>query len=176
MQFRFTEPAENFSDGVAVLRSYHDCMLRQGEALLQLAMAIRDGGITEDLANQAVAMHTFYTRANWLHHRDEEQCLFPALLDNSPLMDGMIERLALDHEEIEQAWEQLAPFLATPEAIDDRQGLWERARSFEKLQREHLTRENEDFLPEVSTQLSDCQRTQIGQRMAEIRGLDCERA
>ena len=65
------------------------------------------------------------------------------------ILDGMIERLTLDHEEIEQWWAELAGFLPTPEKISDTDRPVEVAFQCERLQREHLTRESEHFLPRV---------------------------
>mgnify|MGYP003865193839 FL=1 len=84
----------------------------------------------------------------------------------------MIERLMLDHEEIEKAWSLLAVQLKQPEAIKDFARLQVLAIEFEKLQREHLTREDEDFSPQVKAVLSNEQRTQIGAKMAELRHLE----
>ena len=87
------------------------------------------------------------------------------------ILDGMIERLTLDHEEIEQWWAELAGFLATPENISDTDRLVEVAFQFERMQREHLTRENEDFLPRMEEALNIFHRQQVGQGMARLRGL-----
>jgi hypothetical protein len=37
----------------------------------------------------------------------EERALFPFIVNKSFLTDGMIERLALDHEEIDAHWAKL---------------------------------------------------------------------
>lgn len=170
MEFRFDDPARDFSDGLEVLRCYHRAFLKIGEDLLELAREIRREGMNEARANRCVEFHCFYTRANLLHHRDEELALFPALAgQRSPLLDGMVERLALDHEEIEEAWEVLARHLGRPEHLADGARLLSCAREFEVLQREHLEREDSDFLPRVEALLDGGQRAAIGRTMLGLR-------
>jgi len=36
MEFKYSEPATNFSDGLDVIRAYHDNLLAIGERLLKL--------------------------------------------------------------------------------------------------------------------------------------------
>jgi hemerythrin-like domain-containing protein len=171
MEFKFTDPAAEFRDGLAVIRTYHDNLLATGERLLKLSFKLSHHGISEAAAIEAVDLHQHYTRANTLHHADEEQCLFPMLLGQELVLDGMIERLVLDHEEIEQWWSELAGLLASPENITDFDRLVEVAFQFERLQREHLTRENEDFLPRIEPQLDYPLRHQLAQKMVALRNL-----
>jgi len=82
----------------------------------------------------------------------------------------MIERLAMDHDEIEASWGELAPLLRHPEEIANPKRLSQVAHPFEKLLREHIVRENEDFFPNVETLLASDQRRDIGLDMARLRG------
>jgi hemerythrin-like domain-containing protein len=169
MEFRFTDPATDFADGILVLRTYHRDFLIRGQRLLDLVEAIDEYGMTETYANTCVEFHCYYTRANHLHHQDEESALFPLLARRSYLIDGMLERLALDHEEIDESWSELAALLSAPEALRGSNKLLRSAREFEKLQREHLTREDEDFLPVIDTMLTQEARLNAGRKMATLR-------
>ena len=62
--------------------------------------------------------------------------------------------------------------LKQPEAIKDFDRLQILAVEFEKLQREHLNREDEDFSPLVKAVLNNEQREQVGVKMAELRHLE----
>lgn len=172
MKFRFIDPATDFTDGLEVLQVYHDDLLARGRDLLELADSMHNEGMNEATAYQCVEFHNYYTRANRLHHQDEEHALFPAIVNRSFLIDGMIERLTLDHEEIEEAWDDLSHLLATPEKITTAGKLKRLAEEFEKVQREHLVRENEDFLERVATELFSDERAAIGRKMAMLRGLE----
>ena len=172
MHFRFIDPATDFSDGLRVLHVYHDDFLARGRGLLKLVDTLHKEGMSEATAYQCIEFHNYYTRANKLHHQDEEHALFPALVNRSFLIDGMIERLTLDHEEIEAAWDELSPLLASPERITTAGKLKRLAEEFEKIQCEHLVRENEDFLQRVATELHGDERAEIGRKMAMLRGLE----
>jgi len=171
MEFKYTDPVTDFSDGLMALKAYHEDFLKRGEKLLQLVYELEANGMKEQYANQCMSAFCHYEHANHLHHQDEELALFPLLVGKSALFDGMIERLMLDHEEIEAAWIALANELKQPEKITDFAQLKNLAFEFEKLQREHLTREDEDFSPSVKAELTESQRAEVGTKMAELRSL-----
>ncbi len=169
MEFRFTDPASDFSNGLAVLSAYHQSLLAHGEQLLELADDIVAGEMQEALANRCIAMHCYYFHANRLHHLDEERGLFPLLLDRDQLIIGMMDLLVQDHQEIEEDWEALSRMLGSPQSITDGKEFLKLASVFEKRQREHLLREEEDFLPRVATLLSVELKAHAGASMARLR-------
>lgn len=169
MEFKYKEPVTGFSDGLIVLKTYHEDFIEHGNKLLQLVANLKEHGMNEAYANECMATYCHYDHATFLHHQDEEQGLFPLLLGSSALIDGMIERLMLDHEEIESAWKLIAEQLKQPESITNFDGLQQSTIEFERLLREHLTREDEDFSPHAESILSDRQRAEAGEKMADIR-------
>lgn len=169
MEFKFTDPATDFSNGLQVIQSYHQDFIARGIRLLALAREIKQQGINENLANQCMDMYCHYSHANRLHHKDEEELLFPVLINQSNLLLEMIERLMMDHEEIEASWDLLAGKLNNPHLISDFAQFLKLATDFEKIQREHLTREDKDFSPRVKEVLSAEQIKKIGQKMFESR-------
>jgi hemerythrin-like domain-containing protein len=171
MEFKFTDPATDFSNGLQVLQNYHQDFLARGTQLVALANNIKQQGMTEDLANQCMDTYCHYSHATHLHHKDEEEALFPILVDQSSLIIGMIERLMLDHEEIEKSWAELSTRLKNPEQITNFDHFLHLSTEFEKILREHLTREDEDFSPQVKKILSAEQITQAGEKMATLRHL-----
>ncbi|KAF3977930.1 MAG: hemerythrin domain-containing protein [Methylococcales symbiont of Iophon sp. n. MRB-2018] len=171
MEFIFTDPATDFSSCLKVIKSYHEDFIARGVRLLVLAREVKQHGMSENLANQCMDMYCHYSHANHLHHKDEEQALFPVLIDQSTLVIGMIERLMMDHEEIETSWDLLADKLNNPQNISDLDQFLKLAIDFENIQREHLTREDEDFSPRVREILSVEDIKQIGQKMFEFRQL-----
>ncbi|NOQ17021.1 MAG: hypothetical protein GQ581_08170 [Methyloprofundus sp.] len=171
MEFKYKEPITGFSDGLVVLKSYHEDFIEHGNKLLQLVANLKEHGMSEAYANECMATYCHYDHATFLHHQDEEQGLFPLLLGNSALVDGMIERLMLDHEEIEAAWKLISDQLKQPELITNFDALQSSAIEFEKLLREHLTREDEDFSPHAQAILNDKQRAAAGEKMANLRHL-----
>jgi iron-sulfur cluster repair protein YtfE (RIC family) len=166
----FQDPATDFSDGLKVLLAYHERFLLEGQRLMALAGTLAQQGLDEAGAAEALRLAEWYEHAMSLHHRDEERALFPRIVNRSFLIDGMIERLALDHDEIEASWGELAPLLRHPEEIANPKRLSQVAHPFEKLLREHLIRENEDFFPNLETLLASDRRRDIGLAMARLRG------
>ncbi|TXL01718.1 hypothetical protein BMR02_02195 [Methylococcaceae bacterium HT1] len=77
----------------------------------------------------------------------------------------------MDHEEIEDAWKLIANQLKQPETITNFDALENSTINFEKLLREHLTREDEDFSPHAQAILNAKQRAESGEKMAEMRHL-----
>jgi len=171
VEFKYKEPINRFDDGLLVLKTYHEDFIEHGQNLLQLVANLNEHGMNEAYAHECMATYCHYDHATFLHHQDEEQGLFPLLVGHSPLIDGMIERLMLDHEEIEAAWKPIAEQLKRPEAISNFEALQQSAIEFEKLLREHLTREDEDFSPHAQAILDDKLRIAAGEKMAELRHL-----
>ena len=165
----FIDPATEFADGLRVLYAYHESFILQGQRLLAMAEAISQQGVGEETAAEAVRLAEYYDAATRLHHQDEERALFPFIVNKSFLTDGMIERLALDHEEIDEHWAKLNEVLRAPEQIVDPAQLLDLTARFEKHLKTHIERENLDFFPVLEKMLSPDQLTGIGQRMARLR-------
>jgi len=171
MEFKYIDPATDFSNGLQVITDYHQDFLAKGVELVELAENIKKQGMTEQLANKCMNMYCHYSHATILHHKDEEEALFPLLVDQSSLIIGMIERLIMDHEEIEGSWTELSTRLNHPENITNVDHFLHLTIEFEKTLREHLTREDEDFSPQIKNILSAEQLKLAGKKMAEIRHL-----
>jgi len=171
MEFKFTDPATDFSSGLQVITDYHQDFLTRGVQLVELAKEIKKQGMTEQLANQCIDMYCHYSHATILHHKDEEEALFPLLVDQSSLIIGMIERLIMDHEEIEESWATLSTRLSHPEDITNFDHFLHLTIAFEKILRDHLTREDEDFSPQIKKILSTEQLELAGRKMSELRHL-----
>ena len=171
MEFKYKEPVAGFDDGLAVIQTYHDDFVARGEQLLRLVAKLKEDGMNEAYANECMDTYCHYDHATFLHHQDEEQSLFPVLLGKSALIDGMIERLMLDHEEIETAWKLIAEQFKKPELITNFEALEQSTIEFEKLLRDHLTREDEDFSPQVQKVLNKQQLAEAGEKMADMRHL-----
>ncbi|MGQ0592872.1 MAG: hemerythrin domain-containing protein [Gammaproteobacteria bacterium] len=165
----FQDPATDFSDGLKVLVAYHERFLGEGQRLMAFAATLAQQGLDEAGVAEALRLAEWYENAMPLHHRDEERALFPPIVNRSFLIDGMIERLALDHHEIEAAWGELAPLLRHPEEIANPKRLSQVAHPFEKLLREHLVRENEDFFPTLRRALRQAELEEIGRVMRRLR-------
>jgi len=165
----FIDPATDFTDGLRVLYAYHESFIFQGQRLLAMAEAVSRRGVGEETAAEAVRLAEYYERTTRLHHLDEERALFPFIVNKSFLINGMIERLALDHEEIDEHWARLNEILRAPEKIAEPAQLLDLTARFEKHLKTHIERENLDFFPVLVKMLSPDQLAGIGQRMVRLR-------
>jgi len=73
----FIEPTPNFNDALAVIRAYHVRMLELCKALTGLGEQIELNKVESDFDEAARLIYHYFTTATGLHHRDEEQTLFP---------------------------------------------------------------------------------------------------
>jgi hemerythrin-like domain-containing protein len=166
---QYIEPLQDFSDGLAVLKAYHERMLGCCEALRTLARQAETETWQEGFDVLAAGVVGFLSVATALHHRDEERALFPELVDAPGLMALMVERLEEDHDELERLWARLEPLLSEPGSIAGTPGFARRARRFAQLLQWHIEREDENFFPEVEKALTGGQRRRIGAAMAQLR-------
>lgn len=126
-------------------------------------------GLAEAAVAEARCLSDYYEAALQRHHRDEERALFPVIVNRSFLIDGMVERLALDHDEIEVLWSELGPQLRRAEGVEEPKQLARLAHRYEKLLREHIFRENEDFFPKLMELLNLPELQVLGSSMQRLR-------
>jgi hemerythrin-like domain-containing protein len=110
------------------------------------------------------------------HHADEEENLFPALIESMAGSDAvclreLTEGLAADHRELEMHWQRVRIELErvaaghavtlTASEVDAFVGAYER----------HIAREEGELLPMAARLLSDDVLDSIGRAMRERRGI-----
>jgi len=110
------------------------------------------------------------------HHADEEQDLFPALLQAAPEAERgrlreLIDALCTQHRELEQAWGQLrwkleGIWLGTLRELDA-----EEVARWAELYRQHIAREEDELLPLAARLLGDAQLDVLGRAMRARRGI-----
>jgi hemerythrin-like domain-containing protein len=159
-----------------MLSACHGRVEIQCATLRRLVPHLVEHGADEE-ARKAVAnvIRYFETSARH-HHADEEEDLFPALIDSMAGSDPiclreMIEGLIADHRALEAAWRHLRVLLgriaageSTPLATDD-------VETFVVLHERHIAREEDELLPMAARLLSDDDLARIGRAMRERRGI-----
>jgi hemerythrin-like domain-containing protein len=157
------EPLPGFDDPIGLLRACHDKMLAHCALLEQLLD-------TPDASTAQQVVRYFSTSAT-LHHRDEEEDLFPLINRQSMKIAELVHQLRKQHEQLDQLWTAMAPVLRSlPKDGFDAQ-FRARASEFCALSREHIQRENREFLPLAASSLSRQQLGVIGEKMAARRGV-----
>jgi hemerythrin-like domain-containing protein len=167
----FPPAAPDFSDPLGLLRACHERVLKHCDTLENLAAHIGDRGIDQDAKEAAASVHKYFSVAAKHHHQDEEQDLFPRLARQSLKLADLIHQLKQDHEKLDALWEQLEPLLKHPAKIEDATAFLELSQQFAEAYRAHVRRENEDLLDMAQHIFGSDELKQIGEKMAERRGL-----
>jgi pyridoxamine 5'-phosphate oxidase len=144
-----------FDEPLALLRACHKNITDHCERL-------------ENLIHNIVR---YFSTSALLHHRDEEEDLFPRLNRQSIRIAELIRDLKQEHEKLDQLWEIISPELK--KLPDDKfsDNFLQASNEFCTLSRQHVTRENMEFLPLAANSLSELELKDIGESMAARRGV-----
>lgn len=173
----FSSPAAGPEAPLEMLAACHIRIERQCSTLKRLAAHLADRGATEEARSAAASIVRYFDSAAVQHHADEEQDLFPALIESMAGSDavclrGLTEGLSADHRELEARWQRLRGMLENVLAGDAAALDAEAVEAFVDLYALHLQREEDELLPMAARLLGDDDLTRIGRAMRERRGID----
>jgi hemerythrin-like domain-containing protein len=165
------ETLPGFDDPLAMLRACHQKMLMHCDLLDTVIMQARSGELDDAARKAAQDITRYFSSSAPLHHRDEEQDLFPRINRQSLRIAELVHGLKREHEELDSLWERLAPQLRriTGEGFSD--AFQMAAARFCELSRQHINRENMELLPLLASSLSREELGYIGESMAQRRGV-----
>jgi hemerythrin-like domain-containing protein len=159
-----------FDDPLALLRACHKKIIAHCDMLDDLLTYITEHGIDDEARNSARGIERYFSTSAVLHHRDEEDDLFPRLNRQSIRIAELIQELKKEHTRLDQLWGTIAPQLKRlPDSFTD--DFLEAAGDFCTLSRQHVNRENMEFLPLAASSLSQLYLGDIGESMARRRGV-----
>lgn len=166
----FPQAAPDFSDPLGLLLACHE-RIRQHAALLeQLAERLSQQGPDPALQEAAGRVLRYFNSAGHHHHQDEDEDLFPRLLQVAPNLGGMMQALQRQHQHLDSLWASLAPLLADVQAADSRQ-LQALAQQLNMAYQAHLMAEEKLLFPQARQLLDAASLSELGQRMAARRGV-----
>jgi hemerythrin-like domain-containing protein len=157
-----------------MLSACHDRIRIQCATLRRLVPHLAEHGADEEARNAASNVMRYFDTSATHHHADEEEDLFPALIESMAGSDAiclrkMIEELTADHRAMEVAWQRLRGVLqriaageTTPLASDDVEAL---VRLYER----HIGCEEDELYPMVARLLSEEDLAHVGRAMRERR-------
>jgi hemerythrin-like domain-containing protein len=162
--------AAGFDDPLQMLRACHGKILQQCATLTKLAAHIEGKGCDTQAQQAASGILRYFDTAGKFHHQDEEENLFPALLDCPDTDTGLLTRLLAEHEGMLSAWTALRPALAQLAACHEVVLNSVLIEDFIVRHTGHIAIENAQLLPMAARLLSPQQIMSIGRQMSERRG------
>jgi len=160
-----------FDEPLALLRACHKNILAHCDRLEALLAHCNEQGIDDEARKAARDIHRYFSTSALLHHRDEEDDLFPRLNRQSLKIAELIRDLKQEHGQLDQLWENMAPALKKLPENGFSDDFLLAAHNFCTLSRQHVNRENMEFLPLAANSLSQLDLGEIGASMAARRGV-----
>ena len=160
-----------FDEPLALLRACHKNILAHCDRLESLLAHIDKQGIDDEARKAARDIVRYFSGSARLHHRDEEEDLFPRLNRQSLRIAELIRDLKQEHTKLDQLWENMVTELKPLPDKHFSDGFLQATRDFCTLSRQHVNRENMEFLPLAASSLSQLDLDEIGASMAARRGV-----
>lgn len=172
----FSGPTASVEVPLEMLVACHHRIERQCSTLKRLSVHLRQHGSDTQASAAAAAIMRYFETSAIHHHADEENDLFPALIESMAGSDAvciknLTEGLAADHRRLETMWKRLRPVLRQIAAGEAAVLEHDQVESFASLYESHMKREEDELLPMAQRLLSDDELTRIGRAMRERRGI-----
>jgi hemerythrin-like domain-containing protein len=162
------EMLPGFDDPIGLLRACHEKM----QAHCNLLTVLIDKETPDDEAREAARnLVRYFSQSAPLHHRDEEEDLFPRINRQSLKIAELVQTLKKEHETLDALWNSMAAELKKLPADGFSADFRHAATEFGTLCRQHIEKENRELLPLVSNSLSHQALAEIGESMAARRGV-----
>lgn len=169
MSIEFDREGPGFDDPLAMLYACHERVRHFAQLGVKLSAHLAAHG-NDAMAREAASnILRYFSVAAPLHHQDEEEDLFPALLSVSP--DDIktdIRRIAAEHADLTLLWEQMRAALELimtgTAVLDD-----DLARQFSERYRNHADEEERLIYPYARRFLDQPLLQEMGARMAARR-------
>jgi len=106
-------PPPSFEDPLEMLRACHDKVRHFAKLSVRIADHIHRHGADQQAQDAAKAVMRYFDLAAPLHHADEDEDLYPALLalNDAPLSEH-IQRLTAEHTALASLWQAVRAWLA----------------------------------------------------------------
>lgn len=163
-------PAVGFEVPLEMLAACHGRVQHQCETLHRLLAHLKDHGADRPAQEAARAVMRYFDTAARHHHEDEEQDLFPALLESMAGSDAMclhelIAALCNDHRALERHWQLVRVVLLQ---VQEGQGSTLADTDvpiFIDRYAQHIAREEAELLPMAVRLISAEELDRIGRNM-----------
>ncbi len=172
----FSNPVAGTEVPLEMLSACHGRIKDQCATLRRLVVHLAAHGADDGARIAARNVMRYFDHAANDHHADEEQDLFPALLESMAGSDPVCLRemtagLTAEHRQLEALWRRVRADL---QRIGEGESASLRADAAEELvalYERHIEREERELLPMAARLLSDQDLARIGRAMRERRGI-----
>lgn len=169
-----TRGSQDFSQPMVTLKSCHERIRKECEALRALVERVKVHGSDEQARQAAASVIRYFDTAARVHHQDEEEDLLPRVMSAATLSRGssltrLVADIATEHREMDRLWTELRADLQGVAAGEDTLDPLQIDR-FVKLYRAHIALEEANLFPLAEMLLSRHDLAEIGANMAQRRG------
>ena len=174
------KPSPDFTDPIALLSDCHRRIENFLAVLIRVVEQRNGAPLSEDERGALERSLEYFRNAAPRHTADEEESLFPRLraCESPEIQSALsaIERLEGDHDHAAQ-WHDEVDRLARKWLSDnkleqsDSEQLTQALVNLDELYRGHIALEDHQLFPAAAAVLSNTDTTEIGNEMAERRGL-----
>ena len=126
-------------------------------------------GCSPRMRRRAAEIAEFFATTVREHHADEEQHIFPRLVDASPKLAQLVLRLQEDHDLLEESWLDIAPHvlaIAAGTSLYDMADLHDGVLDLIDLCRVHISLEESVLYPAAKARMGRAARQAMGRAMA----------
>lgn len=172
----YAGPQASTEAPLEMLAACHIRIRRQCETLQRLVTHLAQHGCDADARSAAGNIMRYFDTAAVHHHADEEEDLFPAMLESMGGSDAvcirdMTRALAAEHRHLETAWRALRKVLVQIEAGGPASLAAATVASFTDAYARHMQIEEDEVLPMADRLLSQHDIERIGRAMRRRRGI-----
>ena len=169
-------PTAGFEAPLEMLSACHGRIEDQCATLRRLQAHLPDHGSDEQARAAAAGLMRYFDLSAKQHHDDEEEDLFPALLESMAGSDPVCLReltggLAAEHRDLEARWRRIRAVLERVVGGESASLNLEDVEAFAGLYAGHTRREEQELLPMAARLLSEDDLERIGRAMRERRGI-----
>jgi hemerythrin-like domain-containing protein len=172
----FSTPAAGPESPLEMLAACHERIRHQCATLLRLPPHLATHGADTEARAAAAQVIRYFETSGKQHHQDEEEDLFPALIESMAGSDAiclheLTGALQTDHHALETAWISLRDGLVKITRGDNAPISTHTVEIWVARYEQHIQREEDVLLPMAVRLLSDDTLEKIGQAMCARRGL-----
>ncbi len=170
-----SSPSAGFEAPLEMLMACHQRIHKQCATLRRLVPHLEAHGSDARAREAAMQVLRYFETAAPHHHADEEQDLFPALLESMAGSDAvclreLIDGLCAQHRELDARWRVLRPVLDRISSGDDAVLDSAAVEALAEAYAAHIQREEGELLPMAARLLGDAELQRIGAAMRGRRG------